>query len=56
MANTKRECISFSKDFEEEYDFFIRESKGNKSYYICMLLRKEKNSLKEENEHGKQSK
>lgn len=42
MADTNRESISFSKEYEEEYKFFIEQSKGNKSYYICNLLREEK--------------
>lgn len=41
MATTKRETISFSKEYEEEYKFLLEQSKGNKSWYICNLLRKE---------------
>lgn len=47
---TERESISFSKEYNEEYKFFIEESRGNKSYYICELLRKER--LNKEKEGG----
>lgn len=50
MAKTERESISFSKEYEEEYKFFLKESKGNKSYYICELLRRER--LEKENLGG----
>lgn len=51
MANTERESISFSREYSEEYTFFIKECKGNKSWYICELLRKER--LRKEKEEGK---
>lgn len=49
METTKRECISFSREYEEEYKFFISQCKGNKSYYICNLLREEKKRQEGEN-------
>lgn len=42
MTDTKRESVSFSKEYKKEYEFFIEQSKGNKSYYICNLLREER--------------
>lgn len=50
MNKTERESISFSREYSKEYDFFIKESKGNKSWYICELLRKER--LSKENKEG----
>lgn len=47
---TERESISFKKEYNEEYLFFIKEAKGNKSWYICELLRRER--LKKESEEN----
>lgn len=48
---TKRETISFSKEYEKEYEFLLEQSKGNKSWYICNLLRKEMKIKMEEKEN-----
>lgn len=50
MANTERESISFSREYQEEYKFFIKECRGNKSWYICELLRKERIRKEKEGE------
>lgn len=42
MTKTERESISFSREYDEEYKFFMKECRGNKSWYICELLRKER--------------
>lgn len=55
MAITAKESISFSKEYSEEYKFFLAESKGNKSYYICELLRKER-LMKEKGDNNNEQK
>lgn len=55
-----KESISFSKEYNEEYKFFLKEAKGNKSWYICELLRKERlNKMNQEgsnNEYNRKNK
>lgn len=54
MAKTERESISFSREYDEEYKFFMKECRGNKSWYICELLRKER--LRQESKSDKNNK
>jgi hypothetical protein len=42
MKKKTTETISFGKEYEPEHLFLLNQSKGNKSYYMCELLRKER--------------
>lgn len=42
MKKKATETISFGKEYEPEHLFLLNQSKGNKSYYMCELLRKER--------------
>lgn len=42
MTKRTTETISFGKEYQKEHLFLLEQSKGNKSYYLCELLRAER--------------